>query len=552
MNARLQTIPALRSAIEQWSALLGAEHVLCDVQSLARYGRSTSSHSTKPAAVIRPQSQEEVAGAVNIARACKTPLYPISRGKNWGYGDACAVRDGQVIVDLGRMNRIIEVDPVLAYAVIEPGVTQQQLSQYLLEHKIPLWMDCTGAGPDTSLIGNIVERGFGHSPYGNRFQTIAGMEVVLANGQILRTGFGHYPQAQTAHTYPHGVGPFLDGLFTQSNMGIVTRLGIWLMPQTEAINHFLCFIKGHEEIETVVDALRPLRLDGTLRSNLHIGNDMRLISGGRTYPLAQSCGRLPLPEDVREKLREDMGIGAWAASGAVYGTHKQLAATRSALRKALKPTGARLVFLTERKLRLGKAIAKLLGGSSLGRHLTQKMDMAGALFEMNRGIPSGRFLAGAYWRRKGGLPEGFPAGADPAADGCGMLWLSPVLPMRGSDVIRLNAVIEPLFKKFGFDLFITYSTINDRSLGAVMTITYDKQSGVETERAHQCYHALFDAVMAAGYIPYRVGIQSMAALDNGADIFWDAVKLIKAALDPEALIAPGRYDGAHPAAVTPY
>lgn len=74
-----------------------------------------------------------------------------------------------MIVDLSGMNQIVQIDTTLAYAVIEPGVTQGQLSTYLCEHNIPLWMDCTGAGPNTSLVGNIVERGFGHSPYGNRF-----------------------------------------------------------------------------------------------------------------------------------------------------------------------------------------------------------------------------------------------------------------------------------------------------------------------------------------------------------------------------------------------
>ena len=161
------------------------------------------------------------------------------------------------------------------------------------------------------------ERGFGHSPYGNRFQTVAGLEVVLSDGQILRTGFGHYPQAKTTYLFPYGVGPYLDGLFTQSNLGIITRLGMWLMPVSKCINHFLCFIKNHENIKPVVDALRPLRMDGTLRSNVHIGNDLRLISGGRSYPLESARGNIPLPADLRKALRTEAGVGAWTVLGAL-------------------------------------------------------------------------------------------------------------------------------------------------------------------------------------------------------------------------------------------
>ena len=256
----------LETAIQQWVELLGLEHVLNDAETLAIYARSTSSCGTRPLAVLRPCSTEDVVQVVKISGTFCIPLYPISRGKNWGYGDACAITDGQVIVDLSRMDRIIEVDQTLAYAVIEPGVTQQQLSTYLRDRKIPLWMDCTGAGPDTSLVGNILERGFGHSPYGNRFQTVAGLEVVLASGQVLHTGFGHYHNAKTTYLFPYGVGPYLDGLFTQSNFGIITRLGLWLMPASKCINHFLGFIENHEDVESVIDALRPLRMDGTLRS----------------------------------------------------------------------------------------------------------------------------------------------------------------------------------------------------------------------------------------------------------------------------------------------
>src|SRR3546814_5448318 len=107
---------------------------------------------------------------------------------SWGYGGACPGTAGTVILDLSRMNRIREVDPALAYAVIEPGVTQGQLSEHLRAQGIALWPDCTGAGPDTSIVGNILDRGFGHTPYGNRAQYISGLEIVLADGRVLRTG----------------------------------------------------------------------------------------------------------------------------------------------------------------------------------------------------------------------------------------------------------------------------------------------------------------------------------------------------------------------------
>lgn len=534
-------VPLLRALRD----VVGFEHVANDPITLERYARSTAARPTVPLALVYPASHAEVVALVKIAARFDIAVYPISTGKNWGYGDACAVGAGQLIVDLSRMNRIVSVDPELAYAVIEPGVTQQQLSDYLREHRIGLWMDCTGAGPDTSLMGNILERGFGHSPYGNRLQHVSGMQVVLADGDVLKTGFGHYPNARTTHMFPYGVGPFLDGIFTQSNFGVVTQIGVWLMPKSACLNHFLCQVPKHEDIARVIDALRPLRLDGTLRSIVHIGNDLRVISGGQVFPRERAPGASRLPEDIRREMRERAG-GAWVVSGALYGSTAQVAAARAAIRQALKGTGTKPRFLDEGKLRLGALLARLLGQSKAGQRLRAQVALGTALFAMNRGIPNGRFLAGAYWRRRGGLPADFPRRANPAHDNCGLLWVSPILPMRGAEVLSLHALVEPVFRMHGFDLFVTFSMINERALGAVITVAFDKEDEDEVERARRCYRELFALVMDAGYIPYRVGNQSMDQLDPNGDVYWKTVARIKQALDPQNLIAPGRYQPERP------
>jgi 4-cresol dehydrogenase (hydroxylating) len=182
-----------------------------------------------------------------------------------------------------------------------------------------------------------------------------------------------------------------------------------------------------------------------------------------------------------------------------------------------------------------------MGRGKLGQRLAAQVDLGRSLLNMNRGIPDGRFLAGAYWRRRGGLPAGFPVGANPARDGCGMMWLAPVLPMRGADLLRVHALVEPVFAAHGFDLFETFSMINERVLGGVLTICFDQEDAAETARARLCYEASFERLMGAGYIPYRVGPQSMAALDSGHDTYWSTVARVKAALDPQHIIAPGRY-----------
>ncbi len=87
--------------------------------------------------VVRPTNRNEVVAVVQLAAEYGVPLYPISTGHNWGYGEANPVRDGGVIVDLAQMNRIIAFDPDSGVLTIEPGVTQRQLDAFLQQHHYP-------------------------------------------------------------------------------------------------------------------------------------------------------------------------------------------------------------------------------------------------------------------------------------------------------------------------------------------------------------------------------------------------------------------------------
>jgi len=534
----------LAAAADAWAAVLGPQNVLRESPAVAPYACTTLPAAPGPAGVIRPGTAGEVVEAVRIANRYGVPLYPISRGKNWGYGDACPPTAGQVIVDLGRMDRIVEVNEELAYAVIEPGVTQRQLSDHLREIGTRLWLDCTGAGPDASVVGNVVDRGFGHTPYGQRFHHVSGIEAVLGDGQVLRTGFGHYRAARTAHIAPYGPGPVLDGLLTQSNVAIVTRLGLWLMPQPESFCFVVCFLHDPDDVVPAVDALRGLRLDGTIRSVAHVANDLRAVSSGRVFPRTLAGDRAPLSADWRARLRREAGVGVWTITAGLYGRKAQVAAARRAIAKTFRRRGRELHFLTPQLLKAGDAAARLLRFTPLGPRLTEKMLRPRKVLDLHCGVPSGHFLAGAYWRHRDGLPPDFPEGCDPAQDNCGLLWLSPVVPMTGAAVRAFLALVEPIYAAHGFDFLITLSTVTDRALGAVMTVAYDRDDSDEAARAMDCYQALWAAVMDGGYIPYRVGIQSMADLGRGSDGYWGTVAAVRRALDPGGIIAPGRYEPA--------
>jgi len=521
---------------EHAARICGAAHVDFSSAGIAAASRTTAPWRSLIAGIVRPSSTDEVASLVKAAAATATPLYPVSTGKNWGYGDRLPAGDNQVVLDLGRMNRIIEVDEALAYAIVEPGVTQGQLFEHLQARQLALWLDCTGAGPDAGVIGNILERGFGHTPLGDRFRAISGIEAVLGDGSILRTGFAGAESSAVGATYPHGLGPVLDGLFSQSNLGVVTRMGVWLMPKPPAFAAAIVFIDDKAVIGPVVDRLRPLRLDGTLPSVVHIANDLRLLSGRMGFPHQRAGGERCLTAALRAALNRELEISPWAMSAGLYGSRRQIRASAARLKAALNGLPVRIRVLGGDTLRQAERVAGFLNRLKIGRGLYRQIEDAAAAIGLLQGKPTRHFLQGAYWRH-----PSMSTGNDPALDGCGLLWIAPVSPHRGQDIDRLLALTEPLFARHGFDALLTLSLLNGRAIALVSTLAFNAEDQGEAQAAAACYEALLRATTAAGYPPYRLASGAMAAAIDPKEPYWQAVARLKAALDPAGVIAPGRY-----------
>lgn len=280
----MRAVSISEAAKSEFAAALDAFGCVDAPEILAAAETTTFSSSRRIPLILRPASREQVQTCVRIANRHGIALYPISSGKNWGYGSRVPTADNTALLDLGRLNRILDYSEEHAYVTIEAGVTQRQLFAFLEQRGSRLMMDCTGASPDCAVVGNTVERGFGHTPYGDHFANICNLEVVLADGSCIETGYGSFDKVAATPTYRWGVGPILDGLFSQSNFGIVTRLTMWLMPQPEYFQAFFFSCKEASQLGQVIDALRPLRLDGTIKSACHIGNDYKVISGIQQFP----------------------------------------------------------------------------------------------------------------------------------------------------------------------------------------------------------------------------------------------------------------------------
>ena len=538
------TPPDTRPLQQALRTVLGPDRVCADPTALARLARTTAIEGTTPGLIVYPRTCHDVAAVMKLARDHRCGVHPVSCGRNWGYGDACGTRDGQIILDMSRMNAIVEVDAELGYAVVEPGVTQGQLADYLKSNNLPFTADASGAGRDASIVGNVAERGFGHSQNGDRFANVANLEVVLPNGRILNTGLGHFPGARAAHCYKWGLGPSLDGLFTQSNLGVITRLTFWLVPKTEQFAAFFFLADREENIGDIIEALRPLRMRGTLRTAIHIFNDLRLITGAQLAPARVDPESAALSPAEITALRRQHGIGAWAGSGALYGSPAEIRAAAQAVKRALRRVRgvSTVVVINRTQLEFIEAFVKPLKKLHWCASLVARVEKLRLGFDLLSGIPSNDSLTGGMWRAPGTIERPPTPGDDPLDYRAGFLWVSPLIPMRKHDVDTFLALVKPIFARYRFDFQITLSLVTARALCGVSTISFDRDNAAETARAHECYQVLLTTLFAQGFIPYRMSNLSMAAIPAGTDSFFDLVHELKQHLDPTNTLSPGHYD----------
>ena len=258
----------------------GADGINRSDETIRRYGENTMPGGDRPpAGVVYPGSTADVQAVVRAANKYRVPLYPISTGNNIGLGSRSASASGQVVVDLGRrMNRIVDIDEKLAFAVVEPGVSYQTLYDELVRRGNRLMLDVTSGPPQGGMIGNALDKGAGYSPYFDHFGFSCGLEIVLGNGEVLRTGDGALDAKDLInwHTSKYSFGPILDGLFAQSNYGIVTRMGVWLLPRPPAVRSFHFTFPDDDDLETIVELCRPLKLSNFVPTLFRVSNDLYL------------------------------------------------------------------------------------------------------------------------------------------------------------------------------------------------------------------------------------------------------------------------------------
>ncbi|KAH7376894.1 glycolate oxidase [Plectosphaerella cucumerina] len=471
-----------------------------------------------PSAAVLPRSVAEIQSVLQIARTYKLPLWTFSQGKNFGYGGPAPIVNGSVAVDLHRLNKIIKVDDQLCYAVVEPGVSFLDMNDHCVKNGLKLWP----SGPSLpwgSMIGNTLDRGMGFLPTGVHHHHIAGLEVLLANGEVIRTGQFAISDSETAHLSKHSFGPSLEGLFIQSNLGIVTKMGIWLTPRPQSYMFCKLQMPERDDIKTIVDVLGPLRRNGVIDSTTWGGSASEFIA--MRFKRAEVWeGEGPIPDWRLRELLTKFGLGFWTVHFGLYGPEEVIKAHFNEIKKVVEeqaPTGKLTANLYSDKS------AELLTGDVLAEG---DLD----LFINKPGFQAMEVL-------KFNLPlddtDCVPAHRD----------FAPIMPAVGATVLDWVKTSQEICEAEGFDLFCDFF-LQERSVIFIYLTTLDKANEKQRKALEKITTRFHEEARKRKFAAYRTHILDMdrnaQAFDFNNHSYRRFVETLKDTLDPRGILSPGK------------
>lgn len=468
--------------------------------------------------IVFPRDTNQLTRLVSLAKAHQIGIHTVSQGKNVGYGDMTPAQANQLIINLSFLNQILDYDPRGGTIVVQPGVTQQQLSDFLIGQGGEFWADMTGASPSSSIIGNTIDGGFGHTPLGNHRKHILSVEVLLENGQILKT------------LEMPATGPDLSQLFVQTNFGIVLSMRIPLLRAPEKALTYTVSLNSDESLGAAIEIFRKLQLSGVVESLVHIGNSTRTLMTSTAFPSEISREVTIDEQHARRILKDRLGLdpGAWTAVGCLYGFKSEVKEKARFLEAAFRDCG-KVRFVTDQKLNLVSWILnlKILANFKRVAMIRRSVDSLRAIHGLMRGRPSSVPIDNILWRTT-------------TSESCGLIWHAPVVSNSKEDMHRLLLASRTTFAKFGFEMPLTLTLINPRKAIAVFNINFDRSRSNETERAQTAYKELGEQCRKMGFSSYRYSILGQPVVTENVP-HEKLLNGLKKLFDPDCILAPGRY-----------
>ena len=232
-----------QSLMKELTKIVGRDNILSDMKDLIAYSYDATLRQEMPEVIVFPRNTADVSAIMKVAHRERIPVVPRGAGTNLS-GGTIPIKGG-VVLETSRMNRILEIDISNRRVVVEPGVVNLDLQNALAPLDF-FYPPDPASQKSSTLGGNIGENAGGPLclKYGVTSKYVCGMEVVLANGEVINIGdYADDP-----------LGYDLRGLFIGSEgiLGIATKLVLYIIPKPEATRTMLAIFDTLEDTSQAV------------------------------------------------------------------------------------------------------------------------------------------------------------------------------------------------------------------------------------------------------------------------------------------------------------
>ncbi|ALO35925.1 FAD-binding protein [Colwellia sp. MT41] len=553
--------PQLASLIE--NVLATKSRFSSAPQQLARFMRGTEgldnfdNKQRQLMAVITLTDVSEIKLILDLANQCAKDeklafsLYPISTGNNWGYGTSqpTGLANNIILLDLGRLTKITHFDSELGLVTIEPGVTQQQLSDFLHQHNHDYMVPVTGAGPSCSLLANALERGYGITPYTDHFSAVTSIQGYWANGRPYQSAVYELDASEEKlvdKTFKWGLGPYLEGLFTQSNLGIVSQMTLRLAKIKPDFTSFFIQMADDSLLEAAVPLIREVLQDYEgIVGSINLMDQRRLLSMFAKNPNGNDAHQVMLSNDIN-KLASELRAPSWTIVGSIYGSSRVVKVVKKEIDDIFKQLPCKRIYSNSLSIILANKTIDILPAWLINKvpmltTIAEQLDSFNKGKDIMLGKPNKVALKLAYWRHKDA--DGFDKDKlSPGQDGCGLLWYAPLIPMKANKMREFVEFIRAICPKFNIEPFITFTNLKHDCVDSTIPIVFDLSNPKAVNDAHNCLKMLVEQGLKKGFVPYRLNIDQQQWLLNKDSDFWQTVNQLKSSLDPNNILSQGRYN----------
>ena len=269
--------------IKELKKTLSPENVLTTIEECYAYAQdAANSRKIKniPDAVVFVKTVEEVQRVIRNAARYKIPV--ICRGAGTNVVGACRVEHGGIILNFSKMNKILDINPENMTARVQPGVILGDLQQAV--ENIGLFYPPDPSNLKVSTIGGSIAQASGGArtfKYGSTKDYVLDLQVVTANGKILRTG---------SNTVKNATGYNLSSLFigSEGTLGVVTEATLKLIPKPEAKKVLMAYF---DTVETAVQAVNMIIAQKVFPATIDFMDNNAIQTVEKFYPAGLLCDK---------------------------------------------------------------------------------------------------------------------------------------------------------------------------------------------------------------------------------------------------------------------